>query len=66
MCRFYSALEVDLNAIERLSELLQTDQEPPAVLEYNRPPAIWPSTKGGIEVSKLEIKCASLLCGGPS
>lgn len=42
-CRFWTALELDLNSIERVSEYLNLPQEPPAVIDSNRVPAYWPS-----------------------
>lgn len=56
LCRFASQLEVDLNAVERVTELLSVPQEPPRVIEGRRPPAIWPSTDGGIVVEDLEVR----------
>lgn len=41
LCRWISALEVDLNAVERITELLETPQERP-MIEEKRPPANWP------------------------
>ncbi|KAI8989077.1 multidrug resistance-associated ABC transporter [Trametes punicea] len=43
-CRFWTALELDLNSVERVVEYLDLPQEPPAVIESNRPPAYWPSS----------------------
>ncbi|KAF8812935.1 multidrug resistance-associated ABC transporter [Phlegmacium glaucopus] len=42
-CRFWTALELDLNSVERIVEYLDLPQEPPAVIESNRVPAYWPS-----------------------
>ncbi|KAJ6450393.1 P-loop containing nucleoside triphosphate hydrolase protein [Mycena sanguinolenta] len=42
-CRFSISLEMDLNAVERVVEYLGLPQEPPAIIESNRPPAYWPS-----------------------
>ncbi|KZP25984.1 hypothetical protein FIBSPDRAFT_918282 [Athelia psychrophila] len=60
-CRFWTALELDLNSVERLVEYLDLPQEPPAIIESNRPPAYWPSstTKDSlITVENLTIKYA--------
>ncbi|KAJ7727894.1 hypothetical protein B0H16DRAFT_1677216 [Mycena metata] len=43
-CRFWTGLELDLNSVERVVEYLTLPQEPPAVIESNRPPAYWPSS----------------------
>ncbi|CDO68601.1 hypothetical protein BN946_scf184996.g32 [Trametes cinnabarina] len=43
-CRYWTALELDLNSVERIVEYLDLPQEPPAVIESNRPPAYWPSS----------------------
>jgi len=60
-CRFWTALELDLNSVERIVEYLDLPQEPPAIIESSRPPAYWPSssTKSGlIVVEDLVIKYA--------
>ncbi|KAI0372366.1 multidrug resistance-associated ABC transporter [Pilatotrama ljubarskyi] len=43
-CRFWTALELDLNSVERVVEYLDLPQEPPTIIESNRPPAYWPSS----------------------
>ncbi|KAJ7125217.1 multidrug resistance-associated ABC transporter [Mycena epipterygia] len=43
-CRFWTGLELDLNSVERIVEYLDLPQEPPAIIESNRPPAFWPSS----------------------
>ncbi|KAJ7104581.1 hypothetical protein C8R43DRAFT_1047311 [Mycena crocata] len=43
-CRFWTGLELDLNSVERIVEYLDLPQEPPAIIESNRPPAYWPSS----------------------
>ncbi|TFK50633.1 P-loop containing nucleoside triphosphate hydrolase protein, partial [Heliocybe sulcata] len=58
-CRFWTALELDLNSVERVVEYLDLPQEPPAVIESNRPPAYWPSSSNQnalISVEDLVIK----------
>lgn len=52
---------VDLNAVERVTELLNIPQEPPMVVEGKRPPAFWPSSEGGISVEDLVITYAPSL-----
>lgn len=60
-CRFWTSLELDLNSVERIVEYLDLPQQPPQVIESNRPPAYWPSDnnpEGMIVVKDLEIKYA--------
>lgn len=57
-CRIASMLETDLNAVERVTELLDTPQESPAVIEGHRPPANWPSAQGSLAVEDLVITYA--------
>ncbi|GAA6016442.1 hypothetical protein JCM11491_002414 [Sporobolomyces phaffii] len=61
LCRFWSQLEVDLNAVERVTDLLSTPQEPPQIVETKRTPATWPSSVGGISIEHLTIKYAPTL-----
>lgn len=59
--RYSTRVELDLNAVERIVEYLDIPQEPPAIIESNRPPAYWPSktTKNPmLEVRDLEIRYA--------
>ncbi|GAA5937761.1 uncharacterized protein JCM15063_002109 [Sporobolomyces koalae] len=58
LCRFWSQLEVDLNAVERVTDLLSTPQEPPQIIEGMRPPATWPSSVGGISIENLSVRYA--------
>uniref|UniRef100_A0A0W0EW54 Putative multidrug resistance-associated ABC transporter n=1 Tax=Moniliophthora roreri TaxID=221103 RepID=A0A0W0EW54_MONRR len=60
-CRFWTALELDLNSVERVVEYLDLPQEPPAIIENSRPPAYWPSSTNNnelIRVENLEVKYA--------
>ncbi|PPQ62804.1 hypothetical protein CVT24_000498 [Panaeolus cyanescens] len=60
-CRFWTALELDLNSVERIVEYLDLPQEPPAIIESNRPPAYWPSSSNQqslVVVEDLEVKYA--------
>ncbi|KIJ64255.1 hypothetical protein HYDPIDRAFT_91004 [Hydnomerulius pinastri MD-312] len=60
-CRFWTTLELDLNSVERVVEYLNLPQEPPPVIELNRPPAYWPSSSGIaplISVEDLTLKYA--------
>ncbi|KAF8963320.1 multidrug resistance-associated ABC transporter [Flammula alnicola] len=57
-CRFWTALELDLNSVERIVEYLDLPQEPPAIIDSNRVPAYWPSSSNNeslIRVEDLEI-----------
>ncbi|KAH9476583.1 ATP-dependent bile acid permease [Psilocybe cubensis] len=56
-----SALELDLNSVERLIEYLDVPQEPPAIIETKRAPAYWPSSSSNTDllvVENLEVKYA--------
>ncbi|KAJ7104541.1 hypothetical protein C8R43DRAFT_906911 [Mycena crocata] len=60
-CRFYTNLQVDLNAVERVVTYLEIPQEPPAIIESKRPPAYWPSSTSAaplLVVEDLEVKYA--------
>ncbi|KAF8872717.1 hypothetical protein CPB85DRAFT_1378897 [Mucidula mucida] len=43
-CRYWTEIELDLNSVERVVEYLDLPQEPPAIIESNRPPAYWSSS----------------------
>ncbi|KZS94266.1 hypothetical protein SISNIDRAFT_454002 [Sistotremastrum niveocremeum HHB9708] len=63
-CRHWTTLETDLNSVERIVEYLDLPQQPPRVIESNRPPAYWPSNSGAddmIVVKNLEVKYAPQL-----
>ncbi|KAJ7508849.1 hypothetical protein B0H11DRAFT_1962913 [Mycena galericulata] len=58
-CRNWTGLEVDLNSVERVVEYLKLPQEPPAIIESNRPPAYWPSSARNdslLSVENLVVK----------
>ncbi|CAO3621789.1 unnamed protein product [Mucor fragilis] len=55
--RRYTSLEMSFNAVERVVEFMEMDQEAPAITEV-RPPHEWP-TRGRIDVKDLEIKYAA-------
>ncbi|KAJ7655558.1 hypothetical protein DFH06DRAFT_1200413 [Mycena polygramma] len=60
-CRFWTGLELNLNSVERIIEYLDLPQEPPAIIESNRPPAYWPSSAKNdslIVAENLSIKYA--------
>ncbi|KAF7365100.1 putative multidrug resistance-associated ABC transporter [Mycena venus] len=52
--RFWTALELELNCVERIVEYLYLPQEPPAIIESYRPPAYWPSTSRKEDLLTLE------------
>ncbi|PNS15552.1 ATP-dependent bile acid permease [Sphaceloma murrayae] len=47
--RLYSMNEQNMNAIERIKEYFDVEQEAPPIVEENRPPSNWPS-KGSVEL----------------
>ncbi|KDQ49974.1 hypothetical protein JAAARDRAFT_42467 [Jaapia argillacea MUCL 33604] len=55
-CRFWTALELDLNSVERVVEYLDLPQEPPAVIESSRPPAYWPSSSSSNEAALISVE----------
>ncbi|KAJ6542743.1 multidrug resistance-associated ABC transporter [Mycena capillaripes] len=60
-CRFWTLVELNLNAVERVVEYLDLPKEPPLIIESRRPPAYWPSSAKNsslISVEDLEIKYA--------
>ncbi|KAG0044863.1 hypothetical protein BGZ83_009850 [Gryganskiella cystojenkinii] len=57
LVREYTQIEMELNAIERITEYTTMAQEPPAIIETRRPMAAWP-TEGTIQVRDLELKYA--------
>ncbi|KAF8626899.1 hypothetical protein AX15_004637 [Amanita polypyramis BW_CC] len=60
-CRFWTALELDLNSVERVVEYLDLPQEPPTIIESNRAPAYWPSSSNKdalVSVEDLTVKYA--------
>ncbi len=60
LCRCWTGFEMDLNSVERMHEYLSLPQEPPAIIQENRPPANWPSKidSRGIQVKNLVLKYA--------
>ncbi|CEG65978.1 hypothetical protein RMATCC62417_02643 [Rhizopus microsporus] len=55
--RRYTNLEMAFNAVERVVEFMEIEQEPPAITDV-RPPPGWP-TQGAIEVKDLEVRYAA-------
>ncbi|ORX95055.1 hypothetical protein K493DRAFT_329810 [Basidiobolus meristosporus CBS 931.73] len=60
--RFYSINEINMNSVERVREYMTIEQEPPAVIESQRPPQGWPS-KGEISVKNLVMQYAIGIVG---
>ncbi|KAH8916728.1 P-loop containing nucleoside triphosphate hydrolase protein [Atractiella rhizophila] len=54
----FSDLEVNMNSLQRIKELQDIPQEPAGIIEGRRPPAFWPSHRGGIEIERLEMAYA--------
>lgn len=55
--RMYAVNEMNLNAIERVQEYLEIDEEPPSKVPENEPPVSWPQT-GEIKVEDLVVQYA--------
>ncbi|KAF9471237.1 hypothetical protein BDN70DRAFT_939094 [Pholiota conissans] len=54
VCRYWTALELDFNSVERVVEYLNLPQEPPAVIESNHIPAYWPSSSNNDSLISVE------------
>ncbi|KDN42598.1 hypothetical protein K437DRAFT_158415 [Tilletiaria anomala UBC 951] len=63
LSRQWSTLEQDLNSVERVNEYLPPGipQEAPAIIEENRPPAAWPTTKAGVRFQNVVLRYDSTL-----
>ncbi|KAJ3119795.1 hypothetical protein HK098_005128, partial [Nowakowskiella sp. JEL0407] len=57
LVRFYGMLELSMNAVERVYEYMEIEQEPQGIIDSNRPPANWPE-RGEIVVKNLVVKYA--------
>ncbi|KAJ3406624.1 hypothetical protein HDU80_010829 [Chytriomyces hyalinus] len=55
--RKYSGIEMRMNAVERVNEYSEIEQERAFIIDENRAPSNWPS-KGSIQVSNLEMRYA--------
>ena len=55
LVRMTAELEVSMNSVERVVEYNPLDSEAPAIIEGNRPAAIWPS-QGVIQVENLVVR----------
>ncbi|KAI8848639.1 P-loop containing nucleoside triphosphate hydrolase protein [Chytridium lagenaria] len=53
--RNQTKLEMDMNAVERVNEYLNIEQESPAIIDSRRPPPNWPS-EGSLKVSNLDMR----------
>ena len=58
MGRVLAQVELDFNSVERIVEYLEVPQEAPAVIEEKRPPAVWPTSDGTLDVENLVVKYA--------
>ncbi|KAE8687917.1 ABC transporter C family member 8 [Hibiscus syriacus] len=56
--RWYCSLSNYLISVERIKQFMYIPEEPPAIIEDNRPPSSWPS-KGRIELQELKIRYRS-------
>ncbi len=54
---FYAASPASLKLILLAYSLMETPQEPPAIIESSRPPAHWPA-KGEIHIDDLAVRYA--------
>ncbi|KAA1121719.1 hypothetical protein PGTUg99_020975 [Puccinia graminis f. sp. tritici] len=57
----FAQLELDFNAVERITEYLKIPQEAPSIIDSCRPPAYWPSDSSGLIVEDLVVKYADHL-----
>ncbi|KAH9903343.1 multidrug resistance-associated ABC transporter [Cubamyces lactineus] len=55
-CRFWTDVELEFNSVERVVEYLDLPQEPPTIIESNRPPAYWPSSTSPNKDSLLAVE----------
>ncbi|KAI0332220.1 multidrug resistance-associated ABC transporter [Cubamyces sp. BRFM 1775] len=55
-CRFWADVELDFNSVERVVEYFDLPQEPPTIIESNRPPAYWPSSTSPNKDSLLAVE----------
>lgn len=55
LVRMHALMEMEMNAVERVDEYLQIEEEAPAIIESNRPPSDWPSS-GFIKVQNLTLR----------
>ncbi|KAF8522635.1 P-loop containing nucleoside triphosphate hydrolase protein, partial [Hysterangium stoloniferum] len=61
LIRISAQLELDFNSVERIAEYLELEEEAPAIIHSNRPPAYWPSSSGGLSIEKLIVKYSAEL-----
>ncbi|KAI8865877.1 P-loop containing nucleoside triphosphate hydrolase protein [Ramicandelaber brevisporus] len=53
--RIYGLTELNFNFVERIQQYLNIDQEAPAIIKDNRPPASWPHA-GRVDVRDLVVE----------
>ncbi|CAH1760450.1 12433_t:CDS:10 [Entrophospora sp. SA101] len=53
--RMYAMQEINMNSVERVQEYLKLEEEPPRIIEINRPPVGWPM-RGEIHVNNLVMQ----------
>ncbi|KAJ8331529.1 Transporter of the ATP-binding cassette (ABC) [Batrachochytrium dendrobatidis] len=56
--RMHAEMEMSMNSVERVKEYTGIEQEPPAIIESNRPDPSWPA-EGSIVVKDLSIRYAA-------
>jgi ABC-type multidrug transport system fused ATPase/permease subunit len=52
--RLHAMMEMEMNAVERIDEYMQLEQEPLASVPHHQPPHDWPA-KGEIKVKELTL-----------
>eukprot|EP01135_Chromosphaera_perkinsii_P000783 Nk52_evm71s151 gene=Nk52_evmTU71s151 len=57
LVRAYADMENFMNTVERVKEYSNIEQEPPAILDHNRPPTNWPS-KGCVTFENVVLSYA--------
>ncbi|KAJ3272317.1 hypothetical protein HDV01_005751 [Terramyces sp. JEL0728] len=55
LVRIHAQMEMEMNAVERVEEYSQLEEEAPAIIPSNRPPYSWPS-EGKIDVQGLSLR----------
>lgn len=55
LARWYCNLTNYIVSVERIKQFMHIPEEPPAIVEGNRPPHSWP-TKGRIELHSLKVR----------
>ena len=55
LARWYCNLANYIVSVERIKQFVHIPEEPPAIMEGNRPPPSWP-TMGRIELHSLKVR----------